>query len=1189
MTQVALSEPELVPRLALLPLKLVSPIPRSELVARPDLQALLTDVRLRLVTLLIAPAGYGKTTLLSQWAVELAQTGASVAWVSFDRDDRDPALLLAYLIRAFQLALPEVGEEAWRLLHALADLEQGWALVLRSLMSDLQRVPAKPTFLLIDDYHQIAEGPISAALLSAMLRSAPPTLHVVIASRRPVDLALFHRMRAEGTLLEIERRALALSRTEAAQLLQYVGVSLHDAELSLLLERSEGWALSLQLAARALAQQSSEQRQAYIQNLHQSQRDLLDYLAADVIAGLPSDLLDLLMLAALTEQFDAELLREVLGPPFHTDFGLDGLIDGQPTPFTTYQTREFQELISRAIQLGLPVSYTGTSSPTVPAYRLHPLWRHLLRERSAQLLNHAIVTELHLRYGAAFEHRGMFDAAIGHYTIVGSTEAMASLLRRRAWPLIDTPQRDTIRAWIERLPERYRTSDPEILHLWGWSMAAADHGQAFQAISRAAELYQQHGSYQRELRALSDLAALTFWDDRPAEFAAIAIRAVRAANRVGDRWAQGAALAATAALLYSRGRYAAALRVASRATRYPRNAFWQWLLAMIVTAIHSHQGYPERAAAAVTQALAMPQAEHDDRLYQNLRLLHAFTLYQQGAIGEAVNIALDAHLHLVAYAQESVIGVSSSLLALFLIEQGAYEEAANYTIRARGAAHLSGNAALLGRVQIIEAYKALRTDPLSGAASELARLVSRGMSPFAHDLLLPAFGAHDLWLQLYALVVLGEGGEPERAMALADGLIGEMKRRGDGLFLAATQIYRAVLAERCAAVPTPGWQAGWALCEQLQVTFLPALPLSSLEVAVSMAITHGLAPRTVSALLCGQLRNSAHQLLLRLLEQQPEPAIRATIAQLLGDLGTAQAFPSLRSLLKDSHAYVRQAAEQALKRLVYRPGYQLQVRTLGAFTVWRGDVEIRDRDWRSIKARQLLQLLLVERGRMLSRDQIMELLWPELESEAAANNLRVTLSRLIKALEPERPDGVPTYYIVQQGETYGFNIESDHRYDAYEFGVAVERGRTALSRGELDEAIGHFRQAINAYAGPFLPDCLYEDWSLVERERLGLLFAEAALQLGRLLLDRQQAHEAIGCAWRVLEYDQAQEEAYQLLMRAYSSLGERTTALRLYTRCVSALDQELGVDPLPETVALYEHIRGMEGPTAVVSPPQRSR
>jgi DNA-binding SARP family transcriptional activator len=279
-------------------------------------------------------------------------------------------------------------------------------------------------------------------------------------------------------------------------------------------------------------------------------------------------------------------------------------------------------------------------------------------------------------------------------------------------------------------------------------------------------------------------------------------------------------------------------------------------------------------------------------------------------------------------------------------------------------------------------------------------------------------------------------------------------------------------------------------------------------------------------------------------------------------------------MLKDRHTAVRSAAESALERLVYRPAYKLNVRTLGAFGVWRGEIEIRDRDWRSVKARQLLQLLLVERGRMLPRDRIMDMLWPGLEAEAAANNLRVTLSRLTKAIEPARPEGAPTYYVFQQGDTYGFNVESDHGYDASDFTVAVDSGRMALQKGRRDEALLHFRRAIALYGGTFLPDCLYEDWSVVERERLGLLFTEVSLRLGALLLEDGHPHEAIGLAWRVLEYDQAQEEAYQLLMKAYGGLGERSTALRLYARCVAALEQELGVEPLPETVEIYERIRG---------------
>ncbi|NTU85815.1 MAG: transcriptional regulator, partial [Chloroflexales bacterium] len=492
---------------------------------------------------------------------------------------------------------------------------------------------------------------------------------------------------------------------------------------------------------------------------------------------------------------------------------------------------------------------------------------------------------------------------------------------------------------------------------------------------------------------------------------------------------------------------------------------------------------------------------------------------------------------------------------------------------------------------VIESYANLRTGQGSAAAAvaldlvRLARAVGgdalaagrQGRGYASGDLAPPALGTHDLWLQLYLLVALGEGGELDRAAALADELTAEMDRRGDGLFLAAAQIYRAALAARrgADAVRLNALRAGWEICEANGFGFLPGLPQPVVESAIADALELGIAPRALGAVLRLQLPDAAPGLLLRLLDlHQQSPAIRARIAGLLGDLGAASAYPALRAMLKDRHPNVRSSAESALERLVYRPAYRLNVRTLGAFGVWRGEVEIRDRDWRSVKARQLLQLLLVERGRMLPRDRIMDMLWPGLEAEAAANNLRVTLSRLTKAIEPTRPEGAPTYYIVQQGDTYGFNVESDHGYDTTEFTTAVEMARAALQKGRRDEAVAHFRRAIALYGGTFLPDCLYEDWSVVERERLGLLFTEASLRLGGLLLEDGHAHEAIGLAWRVLEYDQAQEEAYQLLMRAYGGLGERSTALRLYARCIAALEQELGVEPLPETVEIYERIRG---------------
>lgn len=1120
---------------------------------RPELQALLAEVRLQPATLVQAPAGYGKTTLLTNWAAELTRTGAAVCWITLDNEDSSPAWQLAYLVRSFQHRFPQVGHQAWRILHSAADLERDWPLVAGSLFSDLQAVLTSPAFLILDDIHLVADGPITSQLLGYLLRAAPPMLHIVLSSRRTLTIPPLPRLRAEGLLVEVNQAELSLTRAEAAHLLERQGVTLNTDELELLLNRTEGWALSVQLAARALVHQPPSQRSAFLRTLESSQRSLFDYLASEVLEELPAELFDFLALAAIPDRFDAALLGEVATQP------------------------NAVALIARAQTLGLPLTALDEAAGNehLRAYRFHPLWRQVLLQRAHHLLEAQGGRAMHLRFGHAFERRGELEAALKHYAAINATDEMARALRELAWPLVNTPQRETIRYWIEQLSAADRTADPELLHMWGWSQSLSAPEQAATAISSAAELYRAQGLDQRELRALSDLAALLFWEDRPEPrrqdhhdgFAAVCVRAVRAANRVRDTWARGAALVSVAALLYDRGRFNAALRVARQATTHPRNPFWQWLLALIVSSIYVQQGHPAAALATIDEALLAPQIDRDDRLRQSLLRQQALALYQLGKETAALETAMVAHRRLSDYHHDGVVGTSAAQLALMLLEAGQIDEALTYISRARTAANNVASSALLTRVHVLDAYAALiagQHESAVAAAGDILRVIDT----------VPAI-AHDYWMHLLLLLVFGESGDVERAAQLADELTARMQARGDGLPLVATQLYRAALARRRGDNEVYGQalRDGWSLAASQDYGFIPSLPLTVLHTAVLGALQLDLAPTTVSNVVRRQLPDQATAMLLdQLYATNPELRVRAI--RLLGDLGAATAYPALRGLLKDRNPSVRSAAETSLERLVYRPPYQLRVRTLGAFCVWRGDHEIRDRDWRSVKARQLFQLLLVERGRMLPRDRIMDTLWPGLEMEAAANNLRVTLSRLTRALEPERPDGAPTYYIVQQGETYGLNTGCDIHLDAADFAAAVSEGRRAEYEQRRAAALEAYQRAIALYRGAFLPDSLYEDWSVVERERLALLFNDAALQLGALLLNDGQAHEAIGLAWRVLEHDQAQEEAYRLLMRAHAQLGERSTALRLYVRCVHALRTDLGVEPLPATIALYESLRG---------------
>jgi len=270
MTELAEQVPSVAVSAPLLPLKITPPPVRSDEMLRPDLQALLAEVRLLPATVVVAPAGYGKTTLLAQWADQLIQTGAQVAWLGLEATDQEPALLLAYLIGAIRRVIPSLGDQASRILQSISSLDRNWPLVAGALLSDIQRELQSLTVLILDDVHLVADGPITADLLGYLLRAAPPHLHIVMASRRPLTFAPLPRLRAEGTLLEVGANDLLLRRHEVVELLQRAGLTLSD------------------------------------------QHDLFEYLASEVLSELPEPLVDRLICAALLGQVNPALLDEAL-------------------------------------------------------------------------------------------------------------------------------------------------------------------------------------------------------------------------------------------------------------------------------------------------------------------------------------------------------------------------------------------------------------------------------------------------------------------------------------------------------------------------------------------------------------------------------------------------------------------------------------------------------------------------------------------------------------------------------------------------------------------------------------------------------------------------------------------------------------------------------------------------------------
>jgi DNA-binding SARP family transcriptional activator len=254
----------------------------------------------------------------------------------------------------------------------------------------------------------------------------------------------------------------------------------------------------------------------------------------------------------------------------------------------------------------------------------------------------------------------------------------------------------------------------------------------------------------------------------------------------------------------------------------------------------------------------------------------------------------------------------------------------------------------------------------------------------------------------------------------------------------------------------------------------------------------------------------------------------------------------------------------------YHPGYQLRVQTLGDFRVWRGDAEIDPRKWRRVKARRLFQLLLTHRRRTMQREEIVEILWPDLDPDAIQRHFKVVLNALNRALQPDRPPGAEPAYVLRYGTTYGLRPGADLWLDVDEFKRLIEEGDRC--QDDLQTSTYAYQRALDLYQGPYLQEALYEDWTSEERERMLALYLRTAEKLARARLAQLRYDETIELCQRILTVDNCWERSYHLMMVAYAGQGNRPRALRVFQVCEETLRRELDTEPGPAIRHLFEQI-----------------
>ena len=245
----------------------------------------------------------------------------------------------------------------------------------------------------------------------------------------------------------------------------------------------------------------------------------------------------------------------------------------------------------------------------------------------------------------------------------------------------------------------------------------------------------------------------------------------------------------------------------------------------------------------------------------------------------------------------------------------------------------------------------------------------------------------------------------------------------------------------------------------------------------------------------------------------------------------------------------------------YHPGYGLDIRTLGQFEVWRGKNLTNPRDWQREKARQLFQFFINNRGKWFTREQLSDRLWSELDIEASAQNLKVALNALNRALEPHREPGQSPFFITHRESLYGLNPAAQINLDIDDF-------LTLASAENVDD----LEEALTIYRGDYLCENTAEGWSHEMREQLHETYLNAALHLARLHFQADRWDEAMKISHEILSIDPCNEPAFQILMHCHAARGNRAAVHSVYQRCVNTLNDELDVSPSSETTALWQQL-----------------
>jgi ATP/maltotriose-dependent transcriptional regulator MalT/DNA-binding SARP family transcriptional activator len=1019
--------------------KILPRSPTHGVIERRALEQLVATARNRRLTVVVAEAGFGKSTLLASW-----WENAPCAWYTADQRDLDLPTLGRQLSDALRLRVPDIpsdvswlaegagGPELEQFLRADTLAAQFAEILHAQLTTDL--------LLVIDDAHELAASSPSARLIEALCRHAPPRLHLVIAGRRPPPFQI-ERLRGQGQLLEIDGSQLAFTVEEVGELVEgQLGFDSED--LAAQIHRiAGGWPAAVTLAIEALKSSPRETWSTVFAGLDKPRAPLFSYLAEEVFARHPDAVRDLVSKLALFERFTPELCEAM---------GLAGS----------------RSILAELTRQGLFVEKGQDGS-----LGLRPLIRDYALESLAVPESEA--RALRVNAAAWLAASGAAGEAIQVLLKTGEPEQLAGIVTREGSRLLAAGQIATVLGACRGIPSALRTADIEQLEGEAQQIQG-DWSEAMTCFQRAAAgreslpagLAWRIGLI-HYLRGEPE-AALTDYqrglnDDRadPVEMALL--------------------LAWTSTAHWIRGDVEPCRELATRALA-------------AATACGDH-----RALAAAHTVMAMLAALDGDRRGNDAHYLLALRAAEEASdVLQVVRIRTNRGSHFMEEGSYSE-ALQELDVAVRLAELTSFASFLALSLSNRGETKLRTgriDEALADLEASRLRYRQIDSDMVSYPLTLIGELYSergnlaqaRAMLEEAVEVAEKAGDVQGLVPALASLATVVAGEDPERARALADravsygtGMAYVIALLGAGWVAVAAGDH--VRARRFAVDAESAARA-----RHDRAGLADALALAALSAEDHRVKTRRL---TEAGAIWREVGNPLG-----------EAKVDLVLASIDRGAGSAALRRKAERQLEALGVRAHQTGNVAAGLLAFlspRDRVAVRIQALGGFSVLRDGELVRVSEWQSKRARELLKLLMSRRGRPAPRAYLMETLWPGEDPERVANRLSVALTTVRGVLDPQRRFP-PEHFVVADKDAVALNLDAVD-VDVEDFLASTADGLDSLRRGDVARGLPILGTAAVLYAGDFLEENPYDDWAVSLREETRAAYVAALRLLARHAAD----------------------------------------------------------------------------------------